>query len=107
MAPPWAKTCRNPFIGHDWDTIPECFVPNTCFPWVRLLNQRCTECGLVCARLVSATFVRHTIYDESSRPKDYRYTEVEMPNIFQFMDWAEEGSGERRVKRQRKLELVS
>lgn len=104
--PPWAKTCRNPFIGHDWDTIPDCWVPNTNWPFVRFLNQRCTECGLVCARLVSANFNRHTVYDESTRPSDYRYTEIEMPDLFDFMDWAADSSTERRAKRQRKLELV-
>lgn len=110
--PPWAKSCRNPYIRHQWDWIPIEYTPDTCFPWVRIFNERCTECGLIAARMVSDTGVRHSLYKTSTYPKDYRYTELEAPTAIDYMDWRIEVAEERYAQRERRkakrsLEVVA
>jgi len=100
MAKP-TYNCRNPYIGHDWIKIPDEWVPDTGFPWVKWANQRCGECGLTACRMISALGVRASAY--KNYPKDYKYNEGEAPDAIDFFDWwleTPERSSRRRGRQQ-------
>lgn len=106
--PPWAETCRNPYVGHDWICLGEevIYVPDTGLPYVDFFNERCGECGLVVCRLIGPRDEGFSIYQSSSYPDDYRYTDLERPTRRQFMQWRMDNP-DRLSKRRERLKLVS
>jgi hypothetical protein len=85
--PKWARTCRNPFVRHDWEFNGQVWIPNTHLDIDAFCNEECTECHLLCARCVGPEGNRFTLYNESTRPKDYRFALDECPSNLQFLTW--------------------
>jgi hypothetical protein len=108
-APPWAKSCRNPYVKHDWEWVSDCWLPDTSIHHVDWFNERCAECGLVVCRLIGPRDEAYSVYKSSTYPKDYKYGADEVPTRREFMRWRIEDGEERQKKRQqqrKKLALV-
>lgn len=106
--PPYALTCKNPEVGHDWHRIPTEWVPNTAFASIaiRLKNQRCGECGLVVCRMMNIHGNRVSVYRQSTYPDGYKWAEGFEPTPAQLWDWYDEAE-ERGITRRRKLTAVA
>lgn len=102
----WAKTCKNRYIGHNWEWVADCWLPKTNWPAVDWFNEQCMNCHLIVCRLIGPRDEAISMYKRSSYPPGYFYeNDVERPSRRQEIMWKKEYDEQRRERR-RHLQVV-